>query len=140
MEIKRFRSEFGLGRLVILGDRRMVTQAHIDGLRQLGGVGWITALRGASTRKLVTRGRPQHGRSDEADLFKVPFPDDPGKRLDGCRNACPAPRFTKSRASFLPQREQNRKNQIRFLRAGVFQVPQAETTMAIPRLEPTPLA
>ena len=75
----------------------MVTQAHIDGLRQLGGVAWLTALRGASTRKHVTRGHPKHGRSDdEADLFEVPFLDDPGKRLDGCRNPCPAPRFANS--------------------------------------------
>ena len=62
----------------------MVAQAHIDGLRQHGGVAWITALRGASTRKRVTRGRPKHGRPDEADRFDwSPFRAIPARARTG---------------------------------------------------------
>src|SRR6266487_65480 len=42
--VERVRDRFGLKRLVLVGDRGMITSARVDALRELAGMGWITCL------------------------------------------------------------------------------------------------
>jgi hypothetical protein len=82
------RDKFGLARMVMVGDRGMITTARIQALREPGGkYGWITALRAPAIRKLMADGGPlQLSLFDEQDLAEISSPDFPGERLVACRN------------------------------------------------------
>jgi transposase len=52
--VEHVRETFGLSRIVIVGDRGMITSKHIEGpLGEMAGVGWITALKSSSIRGLI---------------------------------------------------------------------------------------
>ena len=54
-QVKKLKKRFGIDRLVVAGDRGMITQVNIDALGKLDGVDWITALK-SITIKLVKKG------------------------------------------------------------------------------------
>lgn len=85
-EIDRLRNDFGLERLVLVGDRGMIAQTSIDALKTQSGVDWITALKSGAIRKLMVAGDLQLGLFDELNLFEFAHPDYPGERLVACRN------------------------------------------------------
>ena len=85
-EIKRLREDFGIERLVMVGDRGMIANSAIEELRETEGVDWITALRSVSIRVLVEQGHLQLGLFDERNLIELSSPDYPGERLLACRN------------------------------------------------------
>ena len=80
--------EFGLRKMVMVGDRGMITTARIKALRELDDkYGWITALRAPAIRKLMAEDGPlQLSLFDEQDLAEITSPDFPGERLVACRN------------------------------------------------------
>jgi Transposase DDE domain len=85
------RDTFGLDRLVLVGDRGMITTARIAALRELndGGTdfGWITALRAPQVATLAADDGPlQMSLFDTQDLAEISHPDYPGERLIACRN------------------------------------------------------
>lgn len=86
--VKVVREKFNLDRLVMVGDRGMITNARIDALREHPNntLGWITALRAPSIKKLVAAGVLQPTLFDEQDLAEITHPDYPGERLVACRN------------------------------------------------------
>jgi transposase len=49
-QVKRLREDFGLQRLVLVGDRGMISHKAIEALRSLKGLAWITALKSAQIR------------------------------------------------------------------------------------------
>ena len=77
---------FGITAIVLVGDRGMICQKHIEELRHRGAVDWITALKSGAIRKLVEAGPLQLGLFDERNLFEFTHPDYPGERLIVCRN------------------------------------------------------
>lgn len=85
-QVKRLREEFGVRRMVMVGDRGMISQKAIDEMSQDGDVAWITALRSASIRTLVEQKHLQLGLFDERNLLEISSPDFPGERLVACRN------------------------------------------------------
>lgn len=85
-EVSRLRETFGLGEVVLVGDRGMISKTHIKQLRKLEGLSWITALKSVSIRKLVQDQTVQLGLFDERNLFETHHPDYPGERLIACRN------------------------------------------------------
>ena len=85
-EIKRLRENFGIEQLVMVGDRGMISHKSIDQMRELEGIGWITALKSASIRSLIEQGQLQLGLFDERNLLELTSPDYPGERLVACRN------------------------------------------------------
>ncbi len=93
-EVKRLREEFGVERLVMVGDRGMISNKAIEELRETEGVGWISALKSVSIRALVEQGHLQLGLFDERNLLELNSPDYPGERLVACRN----PELAKLRA------------------------------------------
>ena len=80
--------EFGLRKMVMVGDRGMITTARIKALRELDEkYGWITALRAPAIRKLMAQDGPlQLSLLDEQDLAEISSADFPGERLIACRN------------------------------------------------------
>ena len=81
------RERFGLAELVMVGDRGMITSARIDALRELGGTGWLTALRAPQIAALAADHGPlQLSLFDQQDLAEISHPDYPGERLIACRN------------------------------------------------------
>lgn len=93
-EIQRLRKDFGIERLVMVGDRGMISSQAIDEMREADGIGWITALKSVSIRALVEQGHLQLGLFDEHNLLELASPDYPGERLLACRN----PELAKLRA------------------------------------------
>ncbi len=85
-QVEKVRESFGIKRLVMVGDRGMISQTQIDELKQLDGVHWVTALKSGAIAKLVDDGCLQLGLFDERNLFEVQHPDYPGERLIACRN------------------------------------------------------
>jgi Transposase DDE domain len=85
-QVDQLRQAFGLQRLVLVGDRGMISHKAIDSLRSLDGLAWITALKSSQIRALVQGGELQLGLFDERDLFEFSHPDFPGERLMACRN------------------------------------------------------
>ncbi len=81
------RERFGLKQMVMVGDRGMITSARIEALRELGGMGWVTALRAPAIAALAADTGPlQMSLFDEANLAEISHPDYPGERLIACRN------------------------------------------------------
>ena len=85
-QVEKVREGFGVRRLVLVGDRGMITQKQIDRLKETKGVEWITALRTGGLRELLAGGHLQMGLFDERNLFEMTHPDYPGERLIACRN------------------------------------------------------
>jgi transposase len=108
-EIGRVRDAFGVERLVMVGDRGMVSNKAIEQLREQEGIAWITALKSASIRALLKQGRLQLDLFDERDLFELTHPDYPGERLVACRNPELAKLRAHKREDMLRATERNLK-------------------------------
>ena len=93
-EVQRLRQDFRLERMVMVGDRGMISQKAIAEMRDSDGIGWITALKAVSIRALIEQGQLQLGLFDERNLLELSSPDYPGERLVACRN----PELAKLRA------------------------------------------
>ena len=93
-EVQRLREGFGIEQLVMVGDRGMIGHTTVAQLREMEGVGWITALKSASIRTLVEQGQLQLDLFDQRNLVELASPDYPGERLVACRN----PQLAKLRA------------------------------------------
>jgi hypothetical protein len=107
------RKKFGLAKMVMVGDRGMITSARIQALNQLGDgtqrpdpYGWITALRAPAIRKLMADGGPlQLSLFDEQDLAEITSGDFPGERLIACRNPVLAADRARKREDLLAATE-----------------------------------
>jgi len=106
-EIDRLRDDFGLARLVVVGDRGMIGQTAIDTLRRQQGIDWITALKSGAIRTLVQQDALQLGLFDESNLFEFTHPDYPQERLVACRNPELAALRTHKREDLLQATEKN---------------------------------
>jgi hypothetical protein len=93
-QVTKLREEFGLERVVLVGDRGMISQKAIGELRELEGFSWITALKSSQIRSLVEGEALQLGLFDERQLFELTHTEYPGERLIACRN----PELAKLRA------------------------------------------
>jgi len=107
------RDTFGLAKMVMVGDRGMITSARIRAVNQLeegtqrpDPYGWITALRAPAIRKLMADGGPlQLSLFDEQDLAEITSPDFPGERLVACRNPVLAADRARKREDLLAATE-----------------------------------
>jgi len=97
--VKSVQGRFGIDRLVIVGDRGMITQKQLDQLGQDDRIDWITALRSPAIDELVKQGYIQLGLFDERRLIEIEHPDH--GRLVACRNPDLAVLRAKKRESLL---------------------------------------
>ena len=86
-QISKLKDRFKLKRVVVVGDRGMITDARIEqGLRP-AGLDWITALRAPAIKDLAAAGGPlQPSLFDDRDMAEITSPDFPGERLVVCKN------------------------------------------------------
>lgn len=106
-EVRRLREQFHLERMVMVGDRGMISQKAIEEMRDTDGVGWITALKSVSIRALVESKQLQFDLFDERNLLEMNSPDFPGERLVACRNTQLAKLRAHKREALLTATEVN---------------------------------
>ena len=105
-QVDKIRTRFGLHRVVLVGDRGMLTAARIrEDLASVDGLRWITTLRAPTIRKLVAAGTVTPSLFDECDLAEVTSEDFPGERLIVCRNPLLAAERQRKRLELLAATE-----------------------------------
>lgn len=105
-QIEKLRGRFGLSRVVLVGDRGMLTEARIrEEIEPREGLDWVSALRAPAIRGLVEGGVLQLSLFDERDLAEVTSPDYPGERLVVCRNPLLAEERARKRTELLAATE-----------------------------------
>lgn len=105
-QVEKLRQRFGLSRVVLVGDRGMLTETQIDKLREHPELGWISALRGPAIRELVESGCLQLSLFDQANLAEITSPEYPGERLVACFNPVLAEERRRKREELLAATEQ----------------------------------
>jgi Transposase DDE domain len=100
-QIDKLRVRFGLERVVLVGDRGMITEARIREDVAPAGLDWITALRAPDIKALAESGQLQLSLFDERDMATIASPDFPGERLVVCRNRDLAGERTRKRNALL---------------------------------------
>jgi hypothetical protein len=106
-QVEKLRQRFGLSRVVLVGDRGMLTEAQIGKLKQHPGLGWISALRGPAIRELVESGSLQLSLFDEMNLAEISSPDYPGERLVACFNPLLADERRRKRGELIEATEKD---------------------------------
>ena len=104
--LETLKNRFGLSRVVLVGDRGMLTQARIREEVQPSGLDWITALRAPAIRQLVESGSVQMSLFDERDLLEIRSDAYPGERLMVCRNPLLARQRAAKRRELLAKTEE----------------------------------
>jgi len=100
--VQAVKDTFKLKDMVMVGDRGMITSARVDALRELGGFGWVTALRAPAIAALAADDGPlQMSLFDQANLAEITHPDYPGERLVACRNPALATERARKRLALL---------------------------------------
>jgi len=97
-QIEKLKTRFGIERVVLVGDRGMITAARLREDIKPAGLDWITTLRAPQVQALVEDGPLQRSLFDERNLAEITSPDYPGERLIVCRN----PDLARERARFQP--------------------------------------
>jgi transposase len=106
-QVEKLRQRFGLERVVLVGDRGMLTPPQIDKLRERPGMGWITALKSGAIRELVEKGTLQLSLLDQQNLAEIASPDYPGERLVVCHNPLLAEERARKRQALLEATEKS---------------------------------
>jgi hypothetical protein len=97
---------FRLENMVMVGDRGMITTARIRALQEVGGLGWLTALRSPQIAVLAADTGPlQMSLFDEQNFAEITHPDYPGERLIACRNPALADLRARKRTELLDATE-----------------------------------
>ncbi len=104
-QIEKIRRRFGLERVVLVGDRGMITAARIKDELKPASLDWITALRAPAIRKLVEQKNLQLSLFDQQDLAEITSPDYPGERLIVCKNPLLAEERARKREALLQATE-----------------------------------
>jgi len=105
-QVEKVRSRFGLERVVLVGDRGLLTETQINHLKRYPGVGWISALRHRQIRRLVESEAVQLSLFDKRHLAEVRSPDYPGERLIVCHNPILAEHRRQKREALLEATEE----------------------------------
>jgi transposase len=102
--LEMIRERFGIERVVLVGDRAMITDAHARTLKRLGA-GFVSALKTAQIRKLMNTGDLQLSLFDEQNLAEIASEEFPGERLIVCCNPHLATERSRKREDLLQATE-----------------------------------
>jgi hypothetical protein len=109
-QVAKLRERFHLERIILVGDRGMLTQKRIEeDLRPHEGLEWISALRTPQIQKLAGEGLVQLSLFDQRDLAEITHPDYPGERLIVCRNPLLAAERVRKRGELIEVAEKKLK-------------------------------
>lgn len=101
-QVKKLRDRFGLDRIVVVGDRGLITNARIEEDLKPDALAWISALRAPAIRKLAEQGHLQLSLFDQRDMAEISAPElYPEERLIVCRNPLLAAERTRKRLELL---------------------------------------
>src|SRR5215510_3718286 len=104
--IAKLRQRFHLPRVVLVGDRGLLTDARIrEDLKPVEGLDWITALRHPTVRTLIDSGALDLGGFAHTDLIELTAPAYPDERLIACYNATLADERRRKREALLQATE-----------------------------------
>jgi hypothetical protein len=106
-QVTKLKERFGLSRVVLVGDRGMITSARIREDLRPAGLDWITALRAPKIQELASGGPLQLSLFDDRDLAEITAPDYPGERLIVCRNPLLAAERRRKREALLVATERD---------------------------------
>jgi hypothetical protein len=104
-QVTKVKDRFGITKVVLVGDRGMLTAARLREDVAPGGLDWITALRAPQVKKLVRDGDLQLTLFDVQDLAEITSPDFPGERLVACMNPFLEAERARTRESLLAATE-----------------------------------
>jgi len=85
VQIEKLKTRFGIGEVVLVGDRGMITKLHRQALDE-HGYAWITALKAPEVRELRQRGLLQLSLFDQHGLAEIIDLENSARRLVMCRN------------------------------------------------------
>ena len=106
-QVEKLKVRFALERVVVVGDRGMITSARIHEDLRPAGLDWITALRAPQIQELADGGPLQLSLFDDRDLAEIASPDYPGERLIVCRNPLLAVERRRKRDALLAATERD---------------------------------
>ena len=104
-QVTKVKDRFGITKVVLVGDRGMLTAARLREDVRPEGLDWITALRAPQVKKLVRDGDLQLTLFDVQDLAEITSPDFPGERLVACMNPFLEAERARKRESLLAATE-----------------------------------
>lgn len=104
-QVEKVRDRFGVGEVVWVADRGMLTSAQVEQLQEVVGAHWITALRAPTIQQLVEAGSIQLSLFDTQNLAEVTDPRYPGERLVVCHNPLLAEKRARKREDMLQATE-----------------------------------
>src|SRR5271157_1866519 len=105
-QVAKLKERFGLSRVLLVGDRGMITEARIREDLAPAGLDWLTALRAPAIQALAADNGPlQLSLFDERDMAEIASPDYPGERLVVCRNKALAAERARKREELLAATE-----------------------------------
>jgi hypothetical protein len=104
-QVGKVKDRFGIAKVVLVGDRGMLTAARLREDVGPAGLDWITALRAPQVKALVRGGALQLSLFDQMDLAEVTSPDFPGERLVACKNPFLEAERARKRESLLAATE-----------------------------------
>jgi len=106
-QIAKLKQRFRLERVVLIGDRGMITEARIEETVKPAGLNFITSLRAPAIRSLAEASSIQLSLFDQRDLAEISSPDYPGERLIVCRNPLLADERARKRSELLAATEKD---------------------------------
>ena len=104
-QVTKVKDRFSIAKVVLVGDRGMLTAARLREDVAPAGLDWITALRAPQVKKLVRGGDLQLTLFDTQDLAEITSPDFPGERLVACKNPFGEAERARKRESLLAATE-----------------------------------
>ena len=104
-QVTKLKERFGLERVVLVGDRGLLTQVQIEHLKCHRGLGWVSALKAPQIRALVEQHALQLSLFDEQNLAEIVSPQYPGERLVACYNPLLAEERSRKREELLAASE-----------------------------------
>src|SRR5438034_548890 len=106
-QVDKLKDRFGIDKVVLVGDRGMLTAARLREDVAPASMDWITALRAPQVKKLARDGDLQLTLSDTQDLAEITSPDFPGERLVACKNPFLEAGRARKRESLLKATEED---------------------------------
>ena len=104
-QVTKVKDRFGITKVVLVGDRGMLTAARLREDVAPAHLDWITALRAPQVKALVRGRNLQLTLFDQADLAEITSPDFPGERLVACKNPFLEAERARTRESLLAATE-----------------------------------
>ena len=100
-KIQQIKANYGIEKIIFVGDRGMVTQSNIEALKDDDDLKTISALTHGDMMRLLKEKVIQLDLFDEQTVHEVVDPTEPNRRYCLCRNPATAERETQTRQRLL---------------------------------------